>query len=323
MIIRIQTGKIERIESLILGNSGEPIIDLTDICISIRRNSDDYYYDFDDDTFKSGGWVIRQQIMTEVDSINSPGEYYYIFITGNIVNVVVDDTYHIRVDQINLSTAKNVPQVGEIKAGEYVDDIDIAISTRATPVQVKSQTDQSLVDYDPPTKTEMDILELNIRGTDNDDLKVISDQIDNMLSTGTIVSVANIYSVNETDLEIYQGDNKIFSFVAYNGEAVSGNELDLTDASIWFTVKHENYLDDIDDVNALFQRRNISAGGGDTEIKITDVLGGVYDVYVVPSNTVDKNTTTYAYDVKIKTGSNEIYTTIRGDIKVKTKVTRS
>lgn len=69
--------------------------------------------------------------------------------------------------------------IGE--AGKLVgDNLDAAVSTRATPAQVKSQADQALIDYDPPTKAELDAAEAAIRGTDGDDLKTISDQIDDV-----------------------------------------------------------------------------------------------------------------------------------------------
>ena len=52
------------------------------------------------------------------------------------------------------------------------------IQDHATVLEVKAQADQALVDYDPPTKAALDAAEAAIRGTDADDLKDISDQID-------------------------------------------------------------------------------------------------------------------------------------------------
>ena len=46
---------------------------------------------------------------------------------------------------------------GAGEAGKVVgDNVDATISSRATPAQVKAQADQALIDYDPPTKPEMD-----------------------------------------------------------------------------------------------------------------------------------------------------------------------
>jgi len=53
---------------------------------------------------------------------------------------------------------------------------DISVS------EVNSEVDTALADYDAPTKAELDISEQNIRGTDGDDLKSLSDQIDGLSS---------------------------------------------------------------------------------------------------------------------------------------------
>lgn len=54
------------------------------------------------------------------------------------------------------------------------------VQSHATPSEVKAQADQSLADYDPPTKAELDQAEANIRGVDSDSLKTLSDQIDSV-----------------------------------------------------------------------------------------------------------------------------------------------
>ena len=46
--------------------------------------------------------------------------------------------------------------------------------------QIEAACDASLVSYDPPTKAELDTAESNIRGTDSDDLKDLSDALDNI-----------------------------------------------------------------------------------------------------------------------------------------------
>jgi len=55
-----------------------------------------------------------------------------------------------------------------------LDNLDAAVSTRATPAQVKTQADQALVDYDPPTAAELNTVEDNIRGADNRDLSELA-----------------------------------------------------------------------------------------------------------------------------------------------------
>jgi hypothetical protein len=147
---RIQTGETERIEALILDGSLSPLTGKTDILLSIRRVSDGFWYDFNDDTFKSSGWTTRQQQMTETDSANDQGVYHYNFDTSAITNATADDTYQMRVEQSPGTDAANVPLTGELKVGQFVDNIDQALSTT----------------------------ESNIRGADSDDLKDLSDQLD-------------------------------------------------------------------------------------------------------------------------------------------------
>jgi hypothetical protein len=144
---RIQTDATERVEALMLDGSLSPLTGLSDVLLAIRRISDGFFYDFNDDTFKSTGWTTRQQVMTETDSTNDQGVYHYNFDTSAITNAAADDTYQLRVD---CASAANVPQVGELKVGQYVDDIDQALS----------------------------VTESNIRGGDGDDLQDLSQQLD-------------------------------------------------------------------------------------------------------------------------------------------------
>jgi hypothetical protein len=131
--VRIQTGSIERIEALALDASLNPLTSLTDLLIAIRRVSDGYFFDFNDLTFKNVGWTTRQLAMTEISATNAAGEYYYNFNTATITNPSSNDTYEIRVTQSPGTTVKNLPQVGEIKVGQFVDKIDASISTRSVP----------------------------------------------------------------------------------------------------------------------------------------------------------------------------------------------
>ena len=129
MNVRIQTGDTERIEALMLDGSLSPLTGLGNVLLSIRRVSDGYWLDFDDDTFKASGWTTRQQAMTQTDVTNDPGVYHYDLDTSTITNPTADDTYEARVD---CASAANVPLTGEIKVGQFVDDIDVAISSRSS-----------------------------------------------------------------------------------------------------------------------------------------------------------------------------------------------
>ena len=125
---RIQNGDTERIFATALDYTGVTVTGLSDMLIEIVRVSDDYYLDFSDNTFKTSGWTTRQQQMTELDSTNSAGVYYYDFNTTGFS----DDVYFIRVTS---ATAFNVPLEGSLHVGGYIDNIDSSISAIATSVQ--------------------------------------------------------------------------------------------------------------------------------------------------------------------------------------------
>ncbi len=90
-------------------------------------------------------------------------------------------------------TAANINSIGDAVAAVdgKVDTIDGKIDSVQTAVadlndvsasDVNTATDTALSDYDGPTKAELDTTETNIRGTDSDTLKSISDQIDGLPS---------------------------------------------------------------------------------------------------------------------------------------------
>jgi len=55
--------------------SGSGITGSSDLGVKIKRDADDYFYDFNDDTFKPSGWVSISGTLTEVDATIVPGEY--------------------------------------------------------------------------------------------------------------------------------------------------------------------------------------------------------------------------------------------------------
>lgn len=130
---RIQNGQSERILATALDANGDFVISLADVLLEIRRKSDSYYYDFDDNTFKNSGWVTKQEVMAELDATNSPGTYFYNFDTSGLS----DDEYYIRVTSV---TAANSPWEGELKVGDFIDYIDASIN------DVKLKTDNLPVD---------------------------------------------------------------------------------------------------------------------------------------------------------------------------------
>lgn len=165
---RIQNGQIERISITALDSDSNFLTDLGNLSatflptIEIKRESDGKYLDFNDNTFKSSGWSIRQQNMTELDSTNSPGVYYYDFNTTEFT----DDNYFIRV--LN-DTAYNSPFEGELKVGGFIDNIDASIDSRSP-------------------KNEYDTALSNIQ-TEVDKIQDIDDNIDSIITTlSTLIS---------------------------------------------------------------------------------------------------------------------------------------
>ena len=110
------------VEVLALDGSLSPVTGSSTILLSIRRKSDDYFLDFNDDTFKASGWTTREVAMSEVDSTNAPGEYAYDWDTSSVTNETADDLYVFRARD-SAAAAKNLPTVGEILADGWVKDL--------------------------------------------------------------------------------------------------------------------------------------------------------------------------------------------------------
>jgi hypothetical protein len=122
---RIRTGNVEPIEVYITNRRAEPLTGLTSIYVRIRRVSDGYYLDWNDDTFKNTGWTTLDQITTEVDGTNFPGLYKVTggFDTSAITNPTTDDDYQVLTLE-NPEDEAVIPSPGLIRVGQWVDQID-------------------------------------------------------------------------------------------------------------------------------------------------------------------------------------------------------
>lgn len=70
--------------------------------IAVKRKSDGYWYDWDDDTFKTKGSVTTlQQALTEEDSTDAPGVYAYLWDLSSITNAVAEDQYIVVFEDTN------------------------------------------------------------------------------------------------------------------------------------------------------------------------------------------------------------------------------
>jgi len=132
---RIQSGGSDRIATAPLhaGNPAVPLTALATVVVSIWRVKAGVveWYDFADSTFKAAGWTTLQQAMTVVDATRAPGVYQYLWDTSAITNPEADDSYYYFATDTS-ATAKNIPQEGQLDVGQYVDDIDVAVSSRAS-----------------------------------------------------------------------------------------------------------------------------------------------------------------------------------------------
>jgi hypothetical protein len=127
--VRIKTGEKEPIVVLIVDQYGDPLTGLSDIKIKVRRGSDGFYLDWSDNTFKA----VPTQLLVALEEISatySPGEYQLNTVThvdgldtSTFPHLVPEEQYFVTAVQDGATTAVNVPQIGEIKVGGFVDDI--------------------------------------------------------------------------------------------------------------------------------------------------------------------------------------------------------
>ncbi len=192
----VQTGAVEPIQVYIVDAAGQSLTGLTDLYVRVRRFSDGFYLDWNDDTFKSSGWTTLDQLLSEVDATNLPGVYEVSggFDTSAITNPSADDTYTVYPLQTPGTNAK-VPSPAEIKMGRWVDDVDDILTdtadmqpklgTPATDISadisaVKAET--ALIDAkttnlpaDPASETNVDANETKIDTMQTDVTAILAD----------------------------------------------------------------------------------------------------------------------------------------------------
>lgn len=56
-------------------SNGSGITGSSDLKIKIKRDTDDFFFDFDDSIFKNSGWTTIAEAMSDIDIANVPGEY--------------------------------------------------------------------------------------------------------------------------------------------------------------------------------------------------------------------------------------------------------
>lgn len=133
--------------------NGSGITESTDLKIKIKRDADDFFYDFNDSTFKATGWITIAATMTDVDATIVPGEYEYA------VDVSAwDDGVYTVYFQYSGSATVHFTDTVEFRIYDGKESVALAeeLGTQAK-ADVKAEADTALSDYGPPTKAEMDI----------------------------------------------------------------------------------------------------------------------------------------------------------------------
>lgn len=115
------------------------------------------------------------------------------------------------------------------------------------------------------------------------------------------------------ELSMYRGDNSTIILNVSQG----GGEFDLTDCSMWFTVK-ENKSDA--DESAVMMLET-----GTDAITFTNAAAGEAAIEIVPGDTYDlsvSGTKTLLYDIQLKTPAGKVYTIDTGTLVILEDLTR-
>lgn len=115
-----------------------------------------------------------------------------------------------------------------------------------------------------------------------------------------------------SDFAFYRGDNFDLTCIIKSGGIV----LDLTGAALIFSIK-ENPTDTI----YILQKKNADAGGGPSEIEMSDPTNGEFKIHVLPINTLNvPGDVNYWYDIQM-TLSGTITTVKRGRVFIAQDIT--
>ena len=132
-----------------------------------------------------------------------------------------------------------------------------------------------------------------------------------------LLSEEDLPMPSDVRILMYTRDDRTLSLTVNDADDAPIN---LTGASLWFTVKEKT---SDPDASAIFQKKNTAAGGGDTEIKVTDAVNGSAEIYIVPDDTNEVNPGIYVWDVQVKLASGKTYTVLRGRVTFKEDITRA
>jgi hypothetical protein len=139
--VRIKAGATEPIEILAVDAFGAALPGLGNLKVKIRRVANAQFIDWSDNTFKAGASCSQLlQPLQEISPTYGSGEYRLNstphvkgFNTAAITNPYTNDVYRVTVVQDGApQNAANLPQIGEIKVGEWVEYFDDFISNHVS-----------------------------------------------------------------------------------------------------------------------------------------------------------------------------------------------
>lgn len=113
--------------------------------------------------------------------------------------------------------------------------------------------------------------------------------------------------MSNTTLEIYEANDVDITVTVQDA---AGDAVDITGYTFWFTVKDQESDADVD---ALIQK---------TITSHTTPSSGITTVSLTNSDT-DQDVGEYNYDIQMKDTSSKIQTLVKGNIKIKPKITQT
>lgn len=134
---------------------------------------------------------------------------------------------------------------------------------------------------------------------------------------GVLKEEGPLMSLEVNKITMFIRDDRTLS-VSVNTD--DGTPVDLTGAKLWFTVKERSSDTDL---QALISKKNLEAGGSDTQIKVISASTGKAEIYIVPADTLSVNPGTYLYDIQVTLANTKTYTITRDKITFKEDVTKA
>ena len=100
---------MENFSWLLLGDGNEPITNANPLpTITIRRLSDNHIFDWNDNVFKSSGWIVKKKDLVEFDSVSFAGTYETSLDLSSFLGKYVAYVDYLGTDEQHTSNEFNV-----------------------------------------------------------------------------------------------------------------------------------------------------------------------------------------------------------------------